>query len=131
MSKSEQSPSPSGAQLEILEIVQRAEHPLSAPEIWSILCQTRDVSRPTVATLLARLEAGGWVSRQGIGRQARFTAKGSHEDAKTAIAETFLDKFFSASPSSLILSLIDSGKISAEELERLREIVKPTEDEQE
>lgn len=123
MSKSSGLRQPSGSQLEILAILNHAGKPLSAAEVWIELSKTREIARPTVATQLERMEAAGWVIRDGSGRKTTFQASYSFDTAETEIARGFLSKFFESSVSRLVSSLLGSGQVSKDELERLRELI--------
>lgn len=123
MSKPNAQNPPTGAQLEILQVLQRASEPLSAAEVWTTISATREVARPTIATLLSRLEQSGWVTKNLDQKNPTYSANIKTSEAKSKIAENFLAKFFASSPSELVLSLFDQGKLTPQEIERLKKIV--------
>lgn len=122
MSKSYEKQPLTAAQLEILQILIESDTPLSAAEIWSKLSTERQVSRSTVSTQLERMARGGWISRSDTSRNATYSPERSSSEAKVNIAQRFLDKFFDASVSTMVLSLV-SESVDKDELAKLRAII--------
>jgi predicted transcriptional regulator len=122
MSKSNEKQPLTPAQLEILQILIESDAPLSAAEIWSRLSIERQVSRSTVSTQLERMALGGWVLRSDNSRSATYSAESSASEAKVNIAQRFLDRFFDASVSTMVLSLVNES-VDKEELAKLRAII--------
>lgn len=114
---------PTGAQLEILEILSQAKDGMTAAEVWAKLNQTREAARTTVITLLQRLELRGWLDRDGEGRGAVYRCAHAPEEATAKIADGFLDRYFEGSASKLVLNLLGEGKLSREEIGRLRAVL--------
>lgn len=120
---------PTGAQLEILETVSHAgPKGMTAAEVWSQLSKGREVARTTVITLMQRLEQRGWISREGDGRGAIYRSLHAPEQASARIADGFLARFFDGSPSKFVLNLLGEGRISEDELERLKVILREAEE---
>ena len=119
---------PSGAQLEILQRVSNSPKGLTAAELWAEMNADKAVARTTVITLLQRLELKGWLSKTGEGRGAVYLCLHAPEHATAKIADGFIDRFFGGSASKLVLNLIGNGKLSGEEIDRLKEILAEAEE---
>lgn len=113
---------PTGAQLEILEVLAEAG-PLTAAEVWARMSVDKEIARTTVITLLQRLESRGWLVRAGAGRGAVYRSLHTAENATASIADGFLGRYFDGSASKLVHNLLGEGKLSAGEVARLREIL--------
>lgn len=114
---------PTGAQFEILELLSAQPDGMTPADVWGAMQSIRPVSRPTVMTLLQRLEERGWIQRLDEGRSSRFVLLHRLEKASGSLAQNFLNRFFGGSPSKMVLSLLGDQQISKEELRRVREIL--------
>ncbi|HRJ27344.1 MAG TPA: BlaI/MecI/CopY family transcriptional regulator [Fimbriimonadaceae bacterium] len=115
---------PTGAQWALLEIL--AEGPeagLTAAEVWAQANRVRPMARTTVITLLGRLVERGWIARMGNGRGALYRPLHESDHAAAHLADGFLNRFFGGSPSRMVLNLLGSGRVSAEEIHRLRKLL--------
>lgn len=75
----------------------------------------------TVITTLRILESKGYVAHRKDGRAfVYFPLKERDEERRKAVKH-LLGRFFNGSAEALMLNLIEGEKISAEELERLRQ----------
>lgn len=120
---------PTGAQLEVLEIINAAGNDgLTAVEVWNRLNEGREVARTTVITLLQRLEQRGWLKRVGDGRGAIYQPLFPLEQASARIADGFLGRFFDGSASKMVLNLLGNGRLSEEEITNLRSILQKAEE---
>lgn len=110
-------------QFEILEAAWGAANGASVAEIWEAIAARREVGRTTILNLVDRLEKRGWLARKKVEGVFRYTPTVSREDAAGNVAAEFVDAFFSGSASELVMSLLGSKKISADEVEQLRELL--------
>ena len=107
-------------QFEILEAAWGVADGASVAEIWEAIAASRDVGRTTILNLVDRLEKRGWLARKKVDGVFRYTPTVSREKAAESVAADFVDAFFSGSASELVMSLLGSKRISAEEVEQLR-----------
>ncbi len=114
---------PTGAQLEILQIISKSDDGMTAAEVWQHIQSQRPIARTTIITLMQRLQERGWMSREGEGRGAIYRALYNPEEATNAIVDGFLGRYFGGSPASMMMSLLGAGRVSEEELSRLRELL--------
>lgn len=95
----------------------------SVAEIWERVAKSRDVGRTTVLNLVDRLEKRGWLARKKVAGVFRYRPTVSREAAAGSVAAEFVDAFFSGSASELVMSLLGSKKISADEVAELRALL--------
>ncbi len=120
-------PEPEGSltptQFEILQLLWAAEAGLTVAEIWEAIRAERDVSRTTVLNLVDRLEKRGWLRRKKREGLYRYHAAVDRATTEGRVASQFVGEFFEGSPSSLLLSLLGSNRISQEEIDRLQQML--------
>jgi predicted transcriptional regulator len=110
-------------QFEILEVAWAATDGASVAEIWEAVAKSRDVGRTTVLNLVDRLEKRGWLARKKVQGVFRYTPTVSREKAAGSVAAEFVDAFFSGSASELVMSLLGSKRISADEVAQLQALL--------
>jgi BlaI family penicillinase repressor len=111
-------------QFEILEAAwSGADGAASVAEIWEAISTSRDVGRTTILNLVDRLEKRGWLARKKVDGVFRYAPTVSREAAAGSVAAEFVDAFFSGSASDLVMSLLGSKRISADEVEQLRDLL--------
>jgi predicted transcriptional regulator len=112
-------PPPSDAQREIMEIVwNRGE--VSVADVWRMLSERRTVARNTVLTLITRLVDKGWLVARREGNAFRYTATLPRDVAQAAELRRLVDTVFDGSAEGLVMTLLDGGGLSAEEVQRIR-----------
>jgi predicted transcriptional regulator len=112
------------AQYEILEAVWAAgQEGITVSEIWQSASERRQVARTTILNLVDRLEKRGWLKRRNAEGGNRYTAALSRERTTAALAGDFVDDFFGGSASHLVMSLLGTGRLSAEEVRELRKLL--------
>lgn len=99
---------------------------MSAKELASALSETVGWSKTTTYTVIKKCVEKGAVTRTEPG----FLCKAAVSKNEVQKAETFelIDRLFGGSPDLLVSALLGSGKISAEELKKLRETIKNMEE---
>src|SRR5580692_6529477 len=112
-------PAPEGkltaAQFEILRLTWNTTAGLTIGEIWDAIRSRRGVSRTTVLNLVDRLEKRGWLKRKKDHNVYRYFPTVDRSTAQEQMATDFLDDFFQGSPSSLLMSLLGSKRVSKED----------------
>ena len=115
-------PSLSAAQLQVMNVVwERGE--AGVAQIWEQLSQRRPVARNTVQTTLARLAAKGWLRYRQEGNTFRYCAAHPRRCALGNLVSRLVDTAFAGSASSMVLSLIEDGRLTDEETRRIRQII--------
>ena len=84
----------------------------------------------TVQTMLNVLLRKGKVVREQDGRAFRYRATVSRERASGGALQELLKRMFGGSPEAMLMAMVDSRQISAEELERVAKRLAEAEREQ-
>ena len=109
----------SDAQLEILNIVWDLGK-ASVGDIWKALAARRAVSRNTIFTMVTRLEEKGWLRQRVIDGVHLFSATQSRDKVLPRMVHHLVDAAFQGSAEGLILTILEGGRLSADEVERIR-----------
>ena len=83
----------------------------------------RKLAPTTVATILRRLEAQGWVSHREQGRNFVYRAAKSRERATDKILARITDSLFGGDVPALVSHLLESKKIEKREIEEIRRLL--------
>ena len=100
------------------------KHPITASEVVGALSGTTDWSPKTIKTLITRLANKGVLRYVTEGRTFVFSPTVSEEESLERESETFLTRFFGGSVNPLIAHFIERGKLSQEEVDELRAILR-------
>jgi len=116
------SPPLTAAQREIMEIIwDRGE--ATVAEVRRALCEKREIARNTVQTTMVRLEAKGWLKHREEGRTFWYSAARARTVSLGAKVSQMVDRLFAGSPEEMVTALIEYRGLSAEEAERIREMI--------
>jgi len=118
----------SEAQLEIINIVWDQET-ATVGQIWKALGKRRPVSRNTVSTLVTRLEEKGWLRHRVGGGTFLYSATHPREKVLPRMVRRLVDAAFQGSAEGLVLTLLEGGRLSAEEVERIKAMLEKAETE--
>jgi predicted transcriptional regulator len=119
-------PSPSERELEILKVLWEIGSG-SVREVHQRLCPNDELAFNTVQTVLRIMEEKGLVSHRSEGRAFIYFPRHSRE----RVARRFLDKVFDGSLDQLVLTLLQMGDTSADELKELERLIARARREQE
>lgn len=112
------------AQHEILEVVWDSPRSgATITEIWHAVHRHRPITRTTVLNQVNRLERRGWLVRRKTKGGLRYLATMTRKQASQGLAREFVDSFFGGSATGLLVSLLGSKKLSADDAQRLRELL--------
>ena len=112
------------AQHEIMVLVwESGDAGLSVAEIWKEIADRRSVARTTVLNLVDRLEKRGWLERRAGAEGLRYAAAVDRSTTDSRLAGDFVTGFFGGSVTSLVQSLLGSRRVTAAELEEMRDIL--------
>lgn len=95
--------------------------PSTVAEVQSALDD--DLAYNTVLTMLKVLEDKGYVSRELEGRAHRYRPTVERQHASRSALERVTERLFGGSPEAVLLELVGSRKIDAEELRRMRDLL--------
>ena len=118
---------PSEAQLEIINIVWD-QGQATVGQIWKVLAKRRPLSRNTVSTMVTRLEEKGWLRHRVVGGTFLYLGHTSpRRKSCRDMVHRLVDAAFQGSAEGLVLTLLEGGRLSAAEVERIKAMVEKTE----
>ena len=92
-------------------------------DVYEALRETRNLAYTTVLTVLGTLTEKGIVHREMRDRTYVYRPRVSHEEAVSRNLQYLAGKFFEGSARSLAAHMIDSEKLSRQELEELQRMI--------
>ena len=123
MARSE-SEHPTELELEILKVLWD-ESPLPVREVRARLDQSagRLLAHSTVVTMLNIMHRKGFVRRRKEGRAFFFSPKDQRKNVVGRMMGDLVSKAFDGSATALVLNLIETNDLDAEELGELRKLI--------
>jgi predicted transcriptional regulator len=115
-------PALSPSETEILRIVWQLDK-ATVQDVCQKLPAKRKITYATVQTLLRRLEKKGYLKHTVDGKAHVFYAAVNQEHVVKRSVGDFLDRLFGGDPVPLVQYLAEHGKISAEDIEKLKQLV--------
>ncbi len=111
------------AELAILTYIQD-HHPATVREVADHFARTNEYARTTVLTLMERLRQKGYLERdEGTGAH-RYTPLVQKADLQQTLVRDFVERSLGGSLSPFVAFLSQGAKLSTEELEELKALVK-------
>jgi BlaI family penicillinase repressor len=110
-------------QLQIMQILWRRGE-ATAREITDELSREKPTALSTVQTLLRKMEAKGAVAHTVDERTFIFRPVQQEADVTSSVTRDLITRLFNNSAYSLVSHLLQHEKISPDELQRLRELIK-------
>jgi len=95
----------------------------SVTELVAGLADTIPLAYTSVLTTIRILERKGYVSHRQDGRAFLYSACVVESEAEKSEVRQLLQRFFGNSREKLLLSLLDDGELTSEELKRLKEAI--------
>ena len=115
-------PALSPSETEILRLVWQLDK-ATVQEVCEKLPAKRKITYATVQTLLRRLEKKGYLKHAVNGKAHVFSAAVKQEHVVKRSVGDFLDSLFGGDPVPLVQYLAEHGKISADDIENLKQLI--------
>jgi BlaI family transcriptional regulator, penicillinase repressor len=96
---------------------------LGVAQVWKLLQLQRPLARNTVQTMLARLADKGWLRTRADGNAFYYRAARPRDSVVRGMLGKLLDTAFAGSAAGLVMTLLENRRISAEEAERIRQLI--------
>jgi len=110
------------AELEILQIVQD-QQPVTVGDVARRVADDTGKARTTVATMVGRLLAKGFLSRKKIEGKYHYTARMSKTDLHRGLVQRFVESSLGGSLSPFVAYLVERPDLTPEEIDRLERLV--------
>jgi BlaI family penicillinase repressor len=114
------------AQIEILSLVWEMGE-AGVVDVWRELSRRRGVVRNTVLTMLTRLHERGWLRARQVGNAFVYSPAKKRESVLARLVGGLVDRAFGGSASGLVAALLQSRRLSAEEVARIRKLINQAE----
>jgi predicted transcriptional regulator len=82
-----------------------------------------ELAYTTVLTMLRNLEAKGYVRHETEGRAHRYAAAIARDAARRSALRHLASKLFKGSPSLLLAHMVSDGKLTDDEVRRIRKLL--------
>jgi BlaI family penicillinase repressor len=115
-------PALSPSETEILRLVWQLDK-ATVQDVCEKLPAKRKITYATVQTMLRRLEKKGYLKHTVDGKAHVFSAAVKQERVVKRSVGDFLDRLFGGDPIPLVQYLAEHGKISADDIENLKQLI--------
>ena len=117
------SPQLTEPQLAILRVIW-ARGEATVPEVWKTLYPERGLAQSTVATMMARLEKRGVLSRRtDDGRQYVYRATVSEWEVRQAMTAELTSLLFGGDAAALVSHLVETRQVRPGDLDQVRRLL--------
>jgi predicted transcriptional regulator len=99
-------------------------------EVHDGLYDDRQLAPTTIATMLRKMEDKGVVDHRVDGRHFVYRPTISEHEVRSTMVSELVDRLFAGDPAALVSHLVDDRSLTADELERVRELLDGVEREQ-
>ena len=111
-------------ELEIMHVVWD-EKEVSSEVVASTLREKgQPLAPPSVRTMLGILQEKGYVSRRREGRGYVYSALVSANEARKSFLEDLMGRVFEGSPLTLLASLLGSGMVSKRDIQKVKQLIR-------
>jgi BlaI family penicillinase repressor len=113
---------PTELELEILKILWR-DGPSTVRHVRDALTGFRDLAYTSVMTMMTIMARKGYLKRKKADGGYVYRAAISAESTTRGMLRDLVDRAFDGSAAALMVNLLETGDLDAEELQRLRELI--------
>ena len=99
----------------------------SVAEIWEALYAERKLAQTTVATIVARLQRRGVLSRRTRDRQFVYQTLITEADVQHSMVSELTERLFAGDVAALVSHLLSARDMSPGDLARVRQMIESTE----
>ena len=109
-------------QLKIMKVLWQREE-VTVGDVFAEVSRERDLAYTTIATMLRKMEARGLVAHRVEGRTFVYRAAIDSHSVTSNMSEHLLDRLFEGSLADLVCHLLETRKVSREELARIEKLI--------
>ena len=110
------------AELRIMQVLW-SQGPSTVREVSDLLEGDTNLAYTTILSTLQTMEQKGFVDHESQGRAYRYYAQVELSDAQDRALGYVLNRFFSGSAESLLLTLMNQEDVDVQSIERMRELI--------
>jgi len=99
----------------------------SVAELWEALYPERKLAQTTIATIVARLQRRGILSRRTRDRQFVYKTLLTEADVQHSMVSELTERLFAGDVTALVSHLLSARDMSPGDLARVREMIESTE----
>ena len=114
----------SDAELDVMEALWSASHPLTAADVAEQIGEGRDWSLATVKTMLSRLVAKGAIAHREDGRRFLYSPAIKREDYVGHESRRFVERLFGGRLSPLVARLAEEDGLDDEDIAVIEALLK-------
>lgn len=112
----------SDAEWAVMNLVWESQ-PIDASQVVEQLGAVNDWSAATIKTMLHRLVKKGALAHEADGKKYIYRSKVRRRDCVRRASRSFVDRVFGGQTAPALLQLVRSSKLSADEVEELRQLL--------
>lgn len=113
---------PTELELEILKILWR-EGPCSVRQVRDLLAPLRNLAYTSVMTVMTIMTDKGYLRRSKQGGGYVYRARARQESTVRGMLRDLVERVFDGSAAAMMVNLLETKDIDAEELRQLRELI--------
>jgi predicted transcriptional regulator len=110
------------AELEILRIVQDHQ-PITVGDVARQVADDNGKARTTVATMVARLLAKGFLTRKKVDGKFQYCAKMNETELHRGLVQRFVENTLGGSLSPFVAYLVEKPNLTEDEVDRLQKLL--------
>jgi BlaI family penicillinase repressor len=110
-------------ELEIMKIVWSSGTP-TVRDVYESLLERRKIAYTTVMTMMNILEHKGYLKKTQKDRAYVYQASKPQKQVIRGMVREFVDRVFNGSAEPLLLHLVEDRRLSEEDLEQIRRLIK-------
>ena len=115
-------PRPTDAELALLRVLW-SRGPSTVRQVFDAVADSRARVYTTVLKLLQIMTDKGLTTRESLGLQHVYTARGTEQDTQRQLVKDLLDRAFAGSTSQLVMQALATTTASAAELREIRRLL--------
>ena len=117
-------PALSAAEQALMDLIWHNQ-PATVARLLELVNAKRDepITRNTLQTQLSRLEAKGWIKRDGGGRALEYSALVKEKKGRVGLLKDLKGRMFGGSALSMMRCLVEEGGMSKSEIAELRKLL--------
>lgn len=109
-------------QLKIMKVLWEKSE-VSIPEVHQLVGQESDLAYTTISTMLRKMEGKGLVKHRVRDRKLLYRPLVREEAVARKMSSHFIEGLFEGSLADMVSHLLDTRKVSPEELDKLAELI--------